>query len=390
MEMTSMGRHEYLKAIHERYRQGSPEQKGAILDEFCRICGYHRKYAIRLLNRPKPGIRPRKRLPRGPSYGPPVIQALSLIWEAAGYPWSVRLKAMLPLWMPWLRKRLEMTPELERQMQAISARQIDRRLQPRRCDLSRRIYGRTKPGTLLKHQVPIKVDHWNVKTPGFTEIDLVSHSGDCATGEFAYSFNLTDIQSTWTESRAVLGKAQQRIVAALDDVRSALPFKLKGIDSDNGSEFLNHHLITFCKKGQIQFTRGRPYKKNDNAHIEQKNWTHVRRLIGWGRLDSQIAVDLLNNLYTNELRLMMNLFQPSVKLVSKKRVGSKLKRVYDAPQTPLDRIRAAKGSDHDRVNGLLRLRAATDPFKLAITIQKKLNRVWALNKRSDRVTSQMA
>jgi hypothetical protein len=391
--MTAMGRREYLRAIYDRYRRSSTEGKGRILDEFCRVCGYHRKHAIRLLRGPRPAPRPQPRRPRGPSYGRPVIRALALVWEAAGYPWSVRLKALLPLWLPWLRKRLEISPELERQLLTISARQIDRRLQSRKRILRRRLYGRTKPGTLLKHQIPIKTDHWNVRRPGFTEIDLVSHSGDCADGTFAHSFNLTDIHTTWTETRAVLGKAQVEILPALEDMREALPFPLRGIDSDNGSEFLNGHLLRYCRTHRIQFTRGRPYKKDDNAHIEQKNWTHVRRLIGWDRYDSRTAVGLLNDLYRNELRLMMNLFQPSVKLVRKKRVGSKLQRRYDQPQTPLDRLRACRSGDRARVNELLELRARTDPFALARQIETKIDRIAALARRpdrSDRVTTQTA
>lgn len=388
-----MGRREYLAKIYDRYRRGSAEKKGTILNEFCEVCGYHRKYAIRLLNGPRPKLPVLPRRPRGPSYGAPVIQALSRVWEAAGYPWSVRLKALLPLWLPWLRQRMKLTPELERQLLAISPRQIDRRLRLRKRVLRRRLYGRTKPGTLLKHHVPIKTDHWDVSQPGFTEIDLVSHSGECADGEFAHSFNLTDIHSTWTETRAVLGKGQTWIVEGLEEMRQALPFPLRGIDSDNGSEFLNHHLVRYCDTHGIQFTRGRPYKKDDNAHIEQKNWTHVRKLIGWDRYDSLAAVGLLNDLYRGELRLMMNLFQPSVKLVRKVRVGSRLKRVYDAPRTPLDRLLLGKDTDPAMLAELVRLRQRTDPFELAKTIERKLERIAALSRRSEgssRVTSQTA
>jgi hypothetical protein len=391
--MTAMGRHEYLRAIYDRYRRSSAEGKGKILDEFCRVCDYHRKHAIRLLHGPRPAARPRPRRPRGPSYGRAVIQVLAQVWEAAGYPWSVRLKAMLPLWLPWLRQRGALTPELERQLHAISPRQIDCRLQSRKRILRRRLYGHTKPGTLLKHHIPIKTDHWDVAHPGFTEIDLVSHSGDCADGEFAHSFNLTDIHTTWTETRAVFGKGETGIVAALEEMRQSLPFALQGIDSDNGSEFLNHHLVGYCRTRRIQFTRGRPYKRDDNAHIEQKNWTHVRKLIGWDRYDSPAAVALLNDLYRLELPQMMNLFQPSVKLQRKQRVRSRLKRIYDRSQTPLDRLRACHGVDRTQLNELLRRRATTDPFELARIIETKIERIAALARRpdrSDRVTTQTA
>jgi hypothetical protein len=388
-----MGRREYLRAIHGRYQRSKPAAKGTILDEFCSICGYHRKYAIRLLGQPRPEARPAPRRSRGPSYSRRAIEVLVKVWEAAGYPWSVRLKALLPLWLPALRKRLAFSAETERQLLAISPRQIDRRLKPRKSQLRRRLYGRTKPGTLLKHHIPIKTDHWDVHSPGFTEIDLVSHSGDCAAGEFAHSFNLTDIHTTWTETRAVLGKGQTGIVAALEDMRQSLPFALHGIDSDNGSEFLNAHLVRYCQTHGIQFTRGRPYRKNDNAHIEQKNWTHVRRLIGWDRYDNTAAVDLLNDLYRHELRLMMNLFQPSVKLLRKERIGSRLRRVYDAPRTPLERLRACPEADLETVAALVRLRDTTDPFVLSKTIDEKLARIWALANRCNhpnRVTSQTA
>jgi hypothetical protein len=374
--MNGMSRREYLCAIWDRYRRLSdPDQKGKILDEFCRVCGYNRKYAIGLLNGPRPPARPQPRRPRGPSYSRSVISVLASVWEAAGYPWSVRLKALLPLWLPWIRRHHILSPEAERQLLRISPRQIDRRLQPRKNQLRRRLYGRTKPGTLLKHHIPIKTDHWDVSSPGFTEIDLVSHSGSCAEGEFAHSFNLTDIHTTWTETRAVLGKGQAGIVGGLEEMRQALPFRLEGIDSDNGSEFLNHHLVRYCKTHRIQFTRGRPYKKDDNAHIEQKNWTHVRKLIGWERFDTPEAVELLNDLYRNQLRLMMNLFQPSVKLIRKERVGSRLRRIYDAPRTPLDRLRTCEGTDKAPVACLLRLRATTDPFLLARVIEHKLDRL---------------
>lgn len=388
-----MGRREYLRAIYDRYRRSSAAKKGAILDEFCRVCDYHRKYAIRLLNGPRPARPSGLRRGRGPSYGPAVIQALALVWEAAGYPWSVRLKALLPLWLPWLRQRRPLSRATERQLLAISPRQIDRRLRLRKRQLRRRLYGRTKPGTLLKHHIPIKTDRWDVSAPGFTEIDLVSHSGERADGEFAHSFNLTDIHTTWTETCAVLGKGETGIVAGLEALRQTLPFRLCGIDSDNGSEFLNHHLVRYCRTHQIQFTRGRPYKKDDNAHIEQKNWTHVRKLIGWDRYDSAAAVGLLNDLYRHELRLMMNLFQPSVRLLRKERIGARLRRIYDRPQTPLDRLRAWPGADRARVAELLRLRAATDPFQLAQTIERKLERIYDLasrRDRPDRVTSQTA
>jgi hypothetical protein len=303
---------------------------------------------------------------------------LLAVWEAAGYPWSVRLKALLPLWRPWIQKRFQLTAEVEAQLLAISARQMDRVLASHKRKLSKRIYGRTKPGTLLKHHIPIRTDNWDVKQSGFVEIDLVSHSGNSADGDFIFSLNLTDIFSGWVETRAILGKGQRGVVVALDELVASLPFALCAIDCDNGSEFINHHLQAYCKAHQIQFTRGRPYKKDDNAHIEQKNWTHVRKLMGWDRYDSQRALRAMNDFYRRDWRLMMNLFQPSVKLIKKVRVGSRLTRRYDAAQTPLDRLLGCKDTACPSLVTLQQTRAALDPFTLAQSIDQKLEHIWTL------------
>jgi hypothetical protein len=190
------------------------------------------------------------------------VTVLAALWEAASYPWSVRLKALLPLWLPWAKRRLSIPPQVERQLLTISPSTIDRRLQGRKRRLKRRLYGRTKPGTLLKHHIPIKTEHWDVTSPGFTEVDLVSHSGDSADGEFLQSLNLTDILTGWVETRAVMGKSQTVVSAAVEELQETLPFTLCALDSDNGSEFINNHLFRYCEAREIQFTRGRPYKKD--------------------------------------------------------------------------------------------------------------------------------
>ena len=207
---------EYFRAIYERYRQADRKRKHAILNEFCVNTGYHRKYAIRLLNgaQPKRGkVRERR---RGLTYNQETQAVLTAVWEAAGYPWSVRLKALLPQWMPWIRKRFRLRPEIARQLLRISARQMDRRLKAQKVQRRRSIYGRTKPGYLLKHHIAVKTDHWDVHQPGFTEVDLVSHSGNSASGEFAHTLNVTDIHTTWTESRAVLGRGEEAVQRALN------------------------------------------------------------------------------------------------------------------------------------------------------------------------------
>ncbi len=277
-------RREYFRAIYNRYRKAGLIEKGRILDEFCRVCRYNRKYAISKLNGPAIERVRQKQKARSPKYDSKVIAILNSVWIATGYLCSIRLKAALPIWLPWIRKRFLIDNPTEKKLLTISARQIDRRLQSEKKNAKKSIYGRTKPGSLLKHHIPIKTDHWDVTIPGFTEVDLVSHSGNSASGEFVYSLNQTDIFTTWVETRAVLGRSERNIVTSLDEIQKTLPFFLKGIDSDNGSEFINDHLYRYCKSNQIQFTRGRPYKKDDNAHIEQKNWTHVRKLLGLASL----------------------------------------------------------------------------------------------------------
>ncbi|MGH8647804.1 MAG: hypothetical protein ACREUP_00650 [Burkholderiales bacterium] len=367
---------EYLARMWERYVIAQRREKSRLLDEAVAVTGRHRKGLIR---RWRVGSRPprRRRAGRPTRYGPAVGRALLAIWTAAGYPWSQRLKALLPTWVPWARRRLGLTPATEAGLVRISARQIDRVLAPHKRTIRRRQYGRTKPGTLLKHHIPLRTDRWRVTAPGFTEIDLVAHSGDRAEGEFAYTFNLTDIHTTWVESGALLGKSQVRVQETLEQLRAALPFPLHGIDSDNGSEFINAHLYRYCRHRQIQFTRGRPYKKDDNAHIEQKNWTHVRKLMGYVRYDSEAAVAAMNAVYA-DLRLLQNLFLPSVKLVTKERVGARVRRRYDRPQIPLDRVRVCPEADPVTVQALVALRARLDPFQLAQRIDAGLGRVYQL------------
>ena len=360
--------------FHVRYRRASKSQKGHILDEFCALCGYHRKYAISLLRRPA-SCPPKLHRRRGKTYGKAVSDVLARIWAVAGYPWSVRLKALLPLWLPWAQKRKDIAAGVVSQVLQMSPRTMDRVLAPYKRDIVRRRFGRTKPGTLLKHQVPIRTDHAGVSQPGEVEVDLVAHGGDNGFGDFLHSVNLTDVHSMWTETRAVLGKAQVHVCRAIDEMRLALPFSLRSLHSDNGGEFINAHLVRYCRRHAIAFTRARPYKKNDNAHIEQKNWTHVRRLLGWQRLDSAAILQVVNSLYRNELRLWMNFFQPTVKLISKQRVGAKIVRRYDAAQTPLDRLLVTSSVAPQLKQELRNQRAALDPFLLAAQIEVKLAKI---------------
>jgi hypothetical protein len=378
--MDLYSRRSLMDATWERYRKSSKRAKTRMLDELCAATGYHRKYAIGRLRRLE-ACRPAKpvvRRKRERLYGREVMSVVEKIWEEAGYPWSVRLKAIIRLWRPWIRKRYRLTSAQEALLLRVSPRTIDRALEGKKREMRRRTYGRTKPGTLLRHQIPIKCDHWDVQTPGYLELDTVSHSGENASGLFASSFNLTDIGSTWVETRGVLGKGEAGILEAFREMSAALPFPVRAIDADNGSEFINRNLVAHCAREHIEFTRSRPTKKDDNAHIEQKNWTHVRKLIGWDRYDTPEAVRAMNDLYAHELRLSMNLFQPSVKLLRIERRGSRKTRRYDTPQTPLDRLTGMPGADRAKVEKLLELRARLNPFELAAAIRRKLDRIWKL------------
>lgn len=367
-----------LASYRKRYQKVDRVGRSKLLDEFCATTGYHRKYAIALLRRPadeKPCAVKRR---RGPTYSAAAIRVLERLWEAAGYPWSVRLKAMLPHWLPSARRHMTgVTPAIEAELLKMSPRQMDRRLKASKRERKRRIYGHSKPGTLLKQQIPIRTDHRDIVGPGFLEIDLVEHCGPSASGQFVYSLNATDVHTGWTQTRAVLGKGETGVCAALEEIRRELPFALLGIDSDNGSEFINGHLLRWSGRHGVKFTRSRSYKKNDNAHIEQKNWTHVRKIFGWDRYDTAEQCAAMNLVYRGDLFYMMNFFQPCVKLVEKVRVGNRVRRRYDTPKTPLDHLTEhyPRASAPLAVQKMLAARQNMDPFTLSSRIDKALSRL---------------
>lgn len=263
----------------------------------------------------------------------------------------------------------------------ISPSTIDRLLKPTRIKYKRRGRATTKPGTLLRKQIPIKTNQWDETRPGFLEADTVAHCGDSLIGIFAYTVDFVDIATEWTEQRAVWGKGERGVLEQIDDVEKSIPFPLLGFDSDNGSEFLNHHLLRhFTKRKQpIQFTRSRPYHKDDNSHIEQKNWTHVRQWLGYDRLDNPAVVPLMNQLYTSDWRLYHNFFCPSVKLISKKMVASKTIKVYDAPKTPYQRVLESKHVSQSVKQNLEAQFEKLDPFKLRKNIEKRLKNIFNKN-----------
>mgnify|MGYP001566021862 CR=1 FL=1 len=376
--MSPLARREYVRHMQGRYRRvGTRSEKSRLLTEVSENMGWRRKHAIRAMNgKIVDSDKPWRK--REPLYPEKLVRILETVWEDGQYPWSVRLKELVALWIGWIRRRWKLTPAEERQLLAMSAATIDRRLAPYKRQASRKIYGKTKPGRWLRRTIPIQTESWNVPEPGWLEIDTVSHSGASAEGLWAYTVNQTDLFSGWTECRAVLGKSAHEVKTAIDEMRQDLPFELKGLDSDNGEEFINWILDRYCRDGKVQRFRSRPYKKNDQAHIEQKNWTHVRKLIGYDRYDTQAAVDAMNDLYRHEWRLFCNLFLPSVKLAQKIRVGAKIKRVYSKAQTPLDRLLASDKGDRVKLEKLRQLRETLNPFELSAAVNKKLAAIWAL------------
>ena len=373
-----MGKNErqaYLKAIRSRYRRARKKAKVTILDEFCSVCGYHRKYAIRLLN--KPG-KPRKRRPPGrkPVYASAeLLLALKRIWFASDQMCSKKLKAAIPLWLPFYETVYKaLTPETQDKLLSISAATIDRVLKPVRVAHGRKGLSGTRPGSLLKNQIPIRTDFWDVTEPGFMEADTVAHCGNSLAGDFAWSLTMTDILTTWTENRATWNKGAEGVLVQIKDIETRLPFGLQGFDCDNGSEFLNYHLVRYFTDhpSLTSFTRSRAYKKNDNAHVEQKNWSHVRQLFGYDRIEDPDLVALMNDLYANEWSLYQNHFCPSMKLAEKKRINSKYYKRYDLPRTPYDRVMASDQISNDEKEHLKTVHKALNPFILKRKIEKKL------------------
>ena len=383
--MSPQAQWEYYAMMHVRYHKAkNRKEKSQILSEFCVSYDCHRKHALRLLNGPPPPVRRPSHKKRSSLYSFRLISIIESVWNSAGYPWSVRLKAILQLWLPWIRERFSLVPAEEKQLLSISPAQIDRRLKARKQWIKKRVYGSTRPGAILKHQIPIRTDSWNIRAPGYVESDLVSHCGGSASGLFAHTLDWTDIQSQWVERRAILGRGQFDVLEASQSMEAELPFRLRGLDCDNDGSFINEHLFGYCQNRKIQFTRSRPYKKNDNAHIEQKNNTHVRQIMGYVRYDTQEAVDAINDLYKTELRVFQNYFQPSVKLIKKIRIGSKVRKIHDAPQTPCQRLLRSKKADSVKLKAFRKTAEQWNPFQLSEEIEIKLSKIYDLASKTPR------
>jgi hypothetical protein len=370
-----------MEAIHKRYKHASRSEKKIILDEFCATTGYHRKYAIVILKGFKRFRKPvRKRRGPKPKYKKDeIIKPLKTIWLAANLPCSKRLKAILPLWLPGYTQRFGILPlDSVQALRHISPSTIDRLLKPVRARYGKHGRSTTKPGTLLRKQIPIGTNQWDETRPGFLEADMVAHCGETTAGTYVSTLDLVDIATGWTEQRAVWGKGERGVLEQIADVEQALPFPLLGFDCDNGSEFLNYHLLRhFTERTQpVSFTRSRAYHKDDNAHVEQKNWTHVRQWLGYDRFDNPSCVDLLNDLYRNEWRLFHNFFCPSVKLIAKERIGSKTIKRHDIPRTPYQRIMLSNHVQESTKQSLTKTLETLNPFMLRETMEKKLKTIF--------------
>jgi len=374
----SHSKREYLLAIWERYQRVGRRFKSKILDEFCAVCGYTRKYAIGLLSR-KPRRRRRKPGPRR-RYDGEVLEPLKAIWLAAEQLCSKRLKAALPLWLPFYeQERGPLAAPVRKKLLQMSAASIDRLLKKERARYRGKGLCGTRPGGLLKHQIPIRTDNDDVDRPGFLEADTVAHCGNSLTGDFIWSITFTDIFCQWTENRATWNKGAQGVLEQVKDVEVHLPFELLGFDVDNGSEFLCFHLWRYLldRPRPVPLTRSRPYRKNDQAHVEQKNWTHVRQLLGYQRLERPELVPLINELYRT-WGLLHNFFCPNLKLLSKTRKGARTIRKYSLPQTPFQRLLESNHLSQEQKLKLQSQFQQLNPLQLKREIEQKLKLV--LNK----------
>jgi hypothetical protein len=375
--MSVRAKRELLGQISQRYREAGHVHKTVILNEFIAATGYARKYAIRLLSQPVKLPAPIKRL-RPRRYGPAVQEALTTAWSAANYICAKRLVPFLPELVAALEchGHLDLGAEVRAQLLNMSAATADRILRTHRQRDRPYGVGTTKAGKLLKHQVPLRTfTDWDDVKPGFFEIDLVAHCGTSARGAFLYSLVLTDVATGWTECIALPYKAGSAVIQGVERTRMLLPFPLLGLDSDNGSEFINREMVTYCAREEITFTRGRAYKKNDQCFVEQKNGSIVRQIVGYDRFEGDVACKQLGELY-QALRLYVNFFQPSVKLRTKHRQGAKVQRQYDAARTPFQRLSEAGCMTDAKKTHVAAIYAALDPVRLLQQIQALQDALW--------------
>ena len=379
--MSPHSRKEYSAIMAKRYNKASLKKKTKILDEYCQVTKQHRKHAIRKFNHFIFYTKHKPRSGRPKIYSEFILEALRKIWLTANLPCGKRLKPILTLWLPSYQKTFGHLPiNIVKSLTKISASTIDRLLKPIRPKHKKRGYSATRSGTLLRKQIPIKTDQWDESRPGFIESDTVHHCAESLAGQYAITVNYDDIASGWTEQRAVWGKGQEAVFHQTKDVEKSYPFPWLGFDSDNGHEFINKLLFDYFTKrpNPVQFTRSRAYHTQDNAHIEQKNYTHVRQWLGYSRFDNPQVVPLLNDLYKSEWRLFHNFFCPSVKLIEKKRVGSKIIKRYDKPRTPYQRLLESESIDLATKRKLKEQFDSLNPFELRKAMEIKIDKIFKI------------
>ena len=380
--MTRQSINEYLKAIRERYLAALKEEKGKILDEFTKVTGMHRKAAIRLLNHPIPHSA-QKRRGRRRGYDAEVVKDLKVVWEASDRLCSKRLKPFMTEMINLLRGHgeLHVNSAIQAQLCRMSPATIDRLLKPYRKIGGRRGFTTTRPGNMLKGMIPIRTfADWQENKPGFVEVDLVAHCGESTNGFFLNTLCGVDVWSGWTECLPVWSKWQEKVRQAIHHMRQRLPFSLLGIDSDNGSEFINMVLYKYCQDEKITLTRSRSYKKNDSCHVEQKNGNVVRRIVGYDRYSTKAAYECLDRLY-HLVRLHFNFFQPTMKLVSKTRHGAKVHKIYEIAQTPYQRLLKAGTLSESKKAALATTYAGLNPVALLKQMNNNLEQLWRLAER---------
>lgn len=375
--MSQTTRNEVLKKLRRRYLNAGREHKRKLLDQAQELLGYHRKAAIRSLRAPTIERGPRIITGRPRSYEPEILLPyLQPIWKATDYACGRRLVAMLPEWVPAYEQHERKLPgEVRDKLLEASGRTLDRLLEPLRVQGAGRCL--TRPGTLLRHQIPIRGSVWEDGKAGWLEVDTVALCGGSVAGEFVWMVDGVDYATTWVEMRAMWGRGQDGTLAALRDVEASLPFDLLGMDSDNGGEFLNHHVLRWLQKRPrpVFMTRSRPYKKDDNAHIEQKNWTHIRQCFGYERHDNPEVVELINALIKKTYGPLRNFFHASLKLESKERTPGRIKRIYGDAQTPLARVLASAEVTAKTKRRLEQEKSGLNPFALQTAMVRGLKQI---------------
>jgi hypothetical protein len=374
--MSQTTRKEVLRKLRRRYEKAGLEHKRKLLDQAQELLGYHRKAAIRALRAEEVEPKPRIATGRPAAYRPSLLLPwLRPIWQATDYACGKRLAAMLPEWVPAYEQHERRMPgEVREKLLLASGRTLDRLLEPLRMQGAGRSL--TRPGTLLRQQIPIRGSVWEEGKAGWLEVDTVALCGGSVAGEFVWMVDGVDYATTWVEVRAMWGRGQVGTLAALRDVEASLPFALLGLDSDNGGEFINHHVLRWLQQRPrpVFMTRSRPYKKDDNAHVEQKNWTHVRQCFGYERHDNPEVVELINALAKGAYGKLLNYFHASLKLERKERAQGRIKRVYGKAQTPLARALASAEVSAQTKERLEREKARLNPFALKQEVARSLKK----------------